>query len=245
MAATLDGYSLKARYLPALVVVLPLWLSFAVWFPPDKQFAGTFASAGVTLVLSSLLAQLGRDAGKRKQPELFREWGGPPTTRALAYRSRVMNAVTLARCHAALRRLIPEIALPADEREESDSWSSVRASYESAADYLREATRDKAAFALVYAENVNYGFRRNLWAMKPAGMAACGVGIAIVGWHAAGRYASGEPLTGLDAAAALICVAFLVLWVFRFTRAWVRTAADEYSLRLVSAAEVLAQSRAE
>ena len=61
MGSPLDGYSLKARYLPALIVLLPIWLAFAVWFPPDKQFIAVFASAGLTLVLSVLLAQLQKD----------------------------------------------------------------------------------------------------------------------------------------------------------------------------------------
>src|SRR5437016_2620224 len=118
MGSSLDGYSLKARYLPALIVVLPLWLAFAVWFPPDKQFTGVFASAGLTLVFSTLLAQLGRDAGKARQKALFSEWGGPPAIRALAYQSKVINHITLARCHAALTNLVPGLQLPENEDAE-------------------------------------------------------------------------------------------------------------------------------
>lgn len=240
MGSSLDGYSLRARYLPALIVVLPIWLAFAVWFPPDKQFVGVFASAGVTLVFGTLLAQLGRDAGKARQKALFAEWGGPPTTRALSYKSRILNRVTLTRCHAALRTLVPGLSLPADEDAENADWDSARTSYESASDFLREATRDKAEFRLVYAENVNFGFRRNLWAMKPGGIATCIIAMAAVVVHAAKRHLATEALTGLDAASILLAVVLLTLWCFRFNRAWVKVAADEYSSRLVASAEVLA-----
>lgn len=243
MASPLDGYSLKARYLPALIVVLPLWLAFAVWFPPDKQFVGVFASAGFTIVFSMLLAQLGRDAGKARQKSLFSKWGGPPTTRALSYRSKVLNRMTLVRCHTALRALIPGLQLPADEGEERKDWKAARQSYESAADFLREATRDKAAYRLVYAENVSYGFRRNLWGMKPGGILTSVIAVVAVVIHAAKRHLAREPLSGLDAASVLLAVTLLTLWCLRFKRNWVRTAADEYSSRLVASAEVLSQKK--
>jgi hypothetical protein len=240
MGSPLDGYSLKARYLPALVVMLPLWLAFAVWFPPDKQFLGVFASAGVTLVLSTLLSQLGRDAGKARQKALFMEWGGPPSTRALSYQTGIVNHVTLARCHAALRTLVPTLELPESEAAEKDNWDSAKKNYESASDYLREATRDKTAFRLVYAENVNYGFRRNLWAMKPGGIAACVIAVAAVVVHALTREPTKEALTGIDAASGLMAVVLFTFWCLRFTKSWVKMSADEYSSRLIASAEVLA-----
>ncbi|MDB5329590.1 MAG: hypothetical protein JWP03_741 [Phycisphaerales bacterium] len=240
MASPLDGYSLKARYLPALIVMLPLWLAFAVWFPPDKQFLGVFASAGVTLVLSTLLAQLGRDAGKARQKALFVEWGGPPSMRALSYQTGIVNPVTLARCHAALRTLVPTLELPENELAEKDNWDSAKKNYESASDYLREATRDKATFRLVYAENVNYGFRRNLWAMKPGGIGTCLIALPAVIAHASMRDLAKEGLTGIDAASALLAVVLFTFWCLRFTKSWVKISADEYSSRLIASAEVLA-----
>jgi hypothetical protein len=239
VASVLDGYSLKARYLPALVVVLPAWLAFAAWSPPDKQFLGVFASAGVTVVLSTLLGQLGRDAGKARQKELFKEWGGAPTVRALSYRSGVVNHVTLARCHQALMALIPGLQLPADKYEEKANWAAAKRQYVSASDYLREATRDKVKFRLVYAENVNYGFRRNLWGMKWCGVAIAALGALAVGFHAYRHYFEDKIVSGIDAAALILSVTLLTLWLVRFTKAWVRTAADEYSSRIVAAAEIL------
>lgn len=46
--------------------------------------------------------------------------------------------------------------------------------------FLREQTRDPKMFPIVYEENVNYGFRRNLLGLKPTGAA-----IAVVGSLAA------------------------------------------------------------
>jgi len=239
MASPIDGYSLKARYLPALIVVLPMWLAFAVWFPPDKQFAGIFASAGMTLIFGTLLAHLGRDAGKNRQKALFKEWGGPPTTFVLSYRSRIMNPITLARCHAALRTLIPGIKLPEDADMEKADWTNAKRNYESAADYLREATRDGKRFNLLYTENVGYGFRRNLWGMKPAGVALCIAAMAAVVVHVARTYLSSRIILSVDAASFLLDLILLILWIFRFTKSWVKLASDAYSTRLVAASDIL------
>ncbi len=46
--------------------------------------------------------------------------------------------------------------------------------------YLRENTRDKEKFGLVYAELIGYGFRRNLWGMKKLG-----VTLSIMIWNRA------------------------------------------------------------
>ena len=38
--------------------------------------------------------------------------------------------------------------------------------YDSAARWLRKATRDRRQFNLVFTENVSYGFRRNLFGVR-------------------------------------------------------------------------------
>lgn len=240
----LDGYTFKARYLPAFVVIMPAWLAFALWFPPEKILEGVLASAAVTVTLGALLAQVGRDAGKKRQQALFKEWGGSPSLRALAYRYGVINPVTLARCHAALNKLVPSLNLPATKAEEAADWKASKAKYESAGDYLRAATRDKEKFRLVYAENVNYGFRRNLWGMKPAGIAIAILAICSTALHACRHYLTNGGVEGLDVASLLVCVIMLTLWVTRFTKSWVRVMADEYASQLVAAADSphLAQS---
>ena len=59
-------------------------------------------------------------------------------------------------------------ALPTKEEEES-SPVSADTKYKSAIGSLLEATRDTSKFPLVFAENANYGFRRNLWGLRPIG----------------------------------------------------------------------------
>jgi hypothetical protein len=65
--------------------------------------------------------------------------------------------------------------------------------YDSCGDLLREKTRDKDKFSLIFQENMNYGFRRNLWGMKTLGIFTSLMGIifctikAIYLWYALGN----------------------------------------------------------
>ncbi len=97
----LDQYTVRARLLPALLVALPAGVATLAWFPDGilgwGPVWGLVAWSGGTL----LLAQLGRDAGKRKEPRLFELWGGKPTTRMLRHAGGA-NLVTLRRRHGKL-----------------------------------------------------------------------------------------------------------------------------------------------
>src|SRR5437867_2641219 len=101
-----DRYTLRARLLPALIVVLPVGLSVAAWFP--SRFPGWGILAGMITAggFAALLAQLARDQGKKKESDLFAVWGGCPTTRMLRHCDTSLNSVSRARFHKKLKSLI-------------------------------------------------------------------------------------------------------------------------------------------
>lgn len=165
----LDAYTRRARLAPAFLVVLPIGLTFAAWFSNTalgwSLLAGLLTTCGFTL----LLAEIGRDQGKRREQDLARRWGGLPTLRLLRHRDGLGNPETRRRYHAHLQQLLPAVTIPTAEEELADPTGADRV-YESCVDHLREKTRDTKRFPLVFQENMSYGFRRNLWAMKPAGV---------------------------------------------------------------------------
>jgi hypothetical protein len=148
-----------------------------------------------------------------------------------------LDSNTKARYHAALSGLLPLQSMPSAMAEANDPGSA-DAAYNSCVLYLRDRTREKAAFPLVYAENVNYGFRRNLWGMKKAGVviSACAlvstVLIAILGSK------SGMPPT-LPVTASFINSCMLVWWLLRITPSWVRVPAFAYAERLLATCDTL------
>ncbi len=235
----LDTYTVRARIAPPLLVALPAWIAVTVWFPGITANA-LVSGAGAWLALAVLADQLGRDGGRNKQPKLFQQWGGMPSTAMLRHRDPRLNRVTRARYHAKLRSIVgtalPSVEMEAAAPEKADEV------YESCVDLLRARTRDRKAFALVFAENVAYGFRRNVWGMRPAGTAIallasvmCFVRLGVE-WSRSGAISS-APAIGL-----LACTVLSSLWLARFTSVWVKLTAEAYARALLAACEVIGAS---
>ena len=188
-----DAYTFRARIQPALVVVLPLGFLMFALLPGVPFFVtaffGLLGAAGGT----AIFAQVGRERGRKKELGLWKSWDGPPTTRLLRHR-HLPGDITLA---PGLRRQVEEWArfpLPTKEEEEScPAWADTK--YEEVVTSLREATRDTARFPLVSAENANYGFRRNLWGLKPIG-GSVAVVLVFVSWAMLSLTVWGRPWPG-------------------------------------------------
>ncbi len=137
------------------------------------------------------------------------------TRNLLSYQRTSLDRLTLDRYHEKLRTLLPDLAIPGP-KEETQNPSAAYRVYESCVRFLRERTRDQEKFPLVFAENVNYGFRRNLWAMKPIGFPAALVGIVGCALFVTRNWsAMSSPLVFALAAIAINSVLFF-LWVFLF-----------------------------
>ena len=226
-----------ARLKPALLVILPMsgavgaiGLNFSVAM---GAVAGPLSAVGFTL----LLAQFGRDFGSKKQPYLYNLWGGKPTTAKLRHRDGRLNPYTLARYHAKAAALLGKPApIVEQERENPDLADLV---YEAYGDLLRELTRDRKTYPLIFQELVNYGFRRNLWGMKAIGIAIATLSIALqVGLAMFALLGKGRQPGAGDMAFLLVDVFMLGCW-FLITPNWVRIAAEAYADRLLAASEYL------
>ncbi len=234
VASLFDAYERKARLMPALVVLLPVLVGAASWTPADVGTGLVIGGSFVVVAMAVLLAQLARDQGKRKEAKLFQGWGGKPSVRALSYRGRMFDVSTLARYHRRLATIDAELRFPADGAQENADPTAAARSYESASTLLVGRTRNRAKFPLVFAENANYGYRRNLWGMKPVGIAAAffGLGASVGRVLLAG-------VTLQAAVSAALCAMFLLLWFFVISPSWVRVAADEYARQLIMSSELL------
>jgi len=238
MKLLFDVYSLRARIWPATIVVMPLALSGLAWFGSDsttwRGLLGVFVFGG----LVALADQIGRERGRRKQAELFRAWGGKPTTRLLRHRDKTLNPLTKARYHQRLKEIMPLSSMPTAEEERADPAHADQV-YETCGDYLLEKTRDEQKFALLFSENINYGFRRNLWALKPAGMVFSGLGFVASTIRLLAMYRAGTALAPIPIGAAALNALLLCLWLAVINSRWVQTVAVAYALRLLAACEEL------
>ena len=166
----------KARFLPALLVALPLVITgiglFLKYLVGWKSLYAVAASFGFIY----LLAELGRRAGALKQEELFKKWGGRPSVDILRQRKSANKALVAER-HRKLA--LPHLTLPSPEDERRNPKRAEEI-YETVGRALIERTRDKQIFPLLFQENCSYGFWRNLWGLKPMGIAASLLALASI-----------------------------------------------------------------
>ena len=238
VASLFNAYSLRARLLPALLLVLPPVIVCALLFPVVyTTLTHAFGSLGIVAVAMFLLAHVIREQGRGLQQRLYIEWGGTPTTIWLRHRDNNIDAITKARYHRFLENRIPGFVLPSLESEARDPAAADQA-YDSAAKWLLEFTRNTKSFPLMFTENVYYGFRRNTCAAKPIALALV-VALALV--TASVSYSRHE--TSSDAMAPDIIATWIVLlvgallWTFYVTKAWVRDGAFAYARALLAACE--------
>jgi len=233
-----DRYALTARVTPAAIVLLPLVVAVSVWvggaWPQKILFAGAF-----WMGLAFLAGQIARDEGKRREAKLWQAWGGRPTTRLLRHSDPTLPQPVRQRYHTRLATLVPSITLPTAD-EERNAPRAADEVYESCVIVLLERTRDPKQFPLVLTENIGYGFRRNLYGMKPAAVVLTIVGIvAVTAKLLMDIPAAGNELVAVDASALFLLSLLLAIWVARISSAWVKAAADAYAVRLLSSCDVL------
>ena len=242
-----DPYDRKARLAPALLCALPLFVSLLLLVP---QVGAIWAAVGGLVLYcggAKLLTQVGRDRGKVLEPELYASWGGTPSVAMLRHSDTRVNAPTKNRYRAFLQAAVPELDLASPEEEQTNPGAA-EDGYESANSWLLAQTRDRERFGLLFAENINYGFRRNVWALRPWAFALQAIAIVVVGLIAL-KSRTGELSTTLLAISTELwaSLVFILLHAFFFAlkirATWVRLAAEAYAQQLLAACDVLENER--
>ena len=251
-----DAYNRKARLAPALLTSLPIALVITSLYPDNFALLSSILSLIAWLGGARLLSQLGRDMGKAKQQELYRLWGGKPTTNLLRHRT-TQNKVLLSRIHSKLSHLTGEYIPTHNEELANPDFSDTV--YDSCVRFLLSKTRDHKRFSLLFEENCNYGFRRNLFGMKPIGITITIVCSSLVSlrlilaiesyslmlnssanrliqyW----RVLNSPSLPPLLIPCLLANLSLLSVWLLWIDSSWVKVAANAYAARLIESCENL------
>ncbi len=236
MTGPFDAYQRQARLQPLLLVAFPAAVLAYALGTPD-ELLGRAGAAATTFGLVTLVVALARDRGRRLEVELWKSWGGPPTTTMMLSTSEAPSPnLEVHRRH--VRRLLPEATPLTDERDRHDPIGSVR-TIEQYVTHLRERTRDRQRFPIVFDALTGYGFRRNTLGLRPVGIAIAGftVVVAIGALVLVALNLIERPVPALVLSFVVGVVATL-MWA-RATSAWVQVQANRYAEALLAAAEAI------
>ncbi len=238
MDVVMDSYDRKARLYPALLLVAPAVTTGAAVLGTTISVLQALGAAVVAGGGAFLMSQLARDAGKEREAALLDRWGGLPSVAILRHRDRRLDPVTKARYHAQLAILVEGTKAPTVADEEADADAADRV-YTAWSNYVRVSTRDRKRYSLIFNENVNYGFRRNVWGLRPVGILTCAVCCLVAGARLYQLYKTTGVVNERIAGALVLALVFLALWMFRFSAEWVRVPAYAYAERLAESVETL------
>lgn len=232
----LDRYSRWARLAPALVALFPAVSTVAVWSPALYDFAIGISAMGTACGITFLLAHIARYLGRKTEPKLYCQWGGKPTSQWLLRSDRNLDEQTKARYRKLLEERVDGWEAPSQADEETGREGAM-ATYDSAVRWLRDRTRDRQQFDLVFAENVSYGFRRNLYGLRWIGRLVALLCVLVNGGLCHRASVTGDAISVLGLASLSFSVIMTVVWFAAVRQRWVRDAADGYARALLAACD--------
>ena len=249
LALISDPYDRQARLKPALLTMFPILVLIVLLIP---EFDLIWASVGGFILycgVTMFLKQVGRDRGKRLEPALFEAWGGKPSVIMLRHSDTQLDVITKERYRSFLMSAVPELKLPSEEDERKCPQKS-DVGYESATAWLLTQTRDRERFDLLFRENINYGFRRNIWAFKLWAFIVDGIvmTIAMITILISDLWTTEiiNFIQSIDMRIwASIALTFIHMLSFMFIvrKKWVQRAAETYARQLLAACDTLEGER--
>lgn len=235
----LDEYERRARLVPGLLAIFPLAILLTVLSLRQLSVVSYVLSTVVLIGAPVVIADVVRHHGRRAEKDLWATWGGPPTTEWLRLSAPAVNAVQrdLWRKSVAEASGIDLLSRQAERGNPSRADQTI----EAAVGRVRDRTRDTQRFNLLFCENRNYGFARNLFGFRIIGRAISLAAVLVVGgymlclsfaWNK--DAVNAENLFGVST-----CAAFFVYWLVWPSATRVREAAERYTHQLLQSASVL------
>ena len=230
-----DSYALRARYYPMIIVFSPI-IAFGFFYSLHfNSISNLLVSAGLTGALTYLFSQLGRDQGKRHEAFLWQSWGGIPSIQILRLNDNRLDPITKQRYHQKLMSLCPVPEIPIRGMEKFDS------TYHAWTKYLISQTRDKKKFPLLFKENISYGFRRNLYGLKPFAIifTLFLMTLNYFFWVYKSNTFNLSLFPQSFIYSTISALIIILFWLFIVTKVWVKVVAFAYAERLVECVEIL------
>lgn len=159
-----DAYDVKARMIPAAIVVSPLVLTVAI---ASVSLLDSVWKSAVIAGLAAVVAYpfglvVVRSRGKALEDVLWQAWDGPPSTRFARWRDQTLGSELKQKLHSAVESEIG-FELKTRSEEEMDPDGADRL-ISDAFNQVRAVLRQRDPNGLWSVHNAEYGFYRNLYA---------------------------------------------------------------------------------
>jgi hypothetical protein len=227
LSSLFDDYAFRARVYPGLLACLPIVVTVFLLWPTAgfKELWSVAAAAGGTFFLANFV----RSRGKQLEAALVKRWDGLPTTHMLRHRE-ADNSVAFRRRRQGLELVFGE-TLPSVDAERDDPTGTDAVYIAATRSLIARVRSNSQKYPRVHEENIHYGFRRNLLAIKRMSLAILGIltaaDIAIAAAH----------FRTLDFIAVGLDILMAIAWLAVVTESWVREAGQTYAERLFDTLE--------
>lgn len=234
----MNSYNLKARVYPVILTIVPIIIIGIAYSLHLKSYYQLLSSFGVTTASYFLLSQLGRDKGKAIEKEMWKKWNGAPTTQILRYSDDSIDKHTKIKYHQKLKELT-NIGNEINEEFEKISPKEADEIYQSWSKYLISKTRDSKKYNLLFQENINYGFRRNLFGLKSTSISI--IIFLLIGSAIYSLIINGFKVILISdlIVSKIILMLILFFWIKVVKEKWIKTVAFSYAERLIETINIM------
>jgi len=229
LSKVLDPYERKARLYPSLICLFPLMIAVSISYPIVFSTLSGFVVLAAAIGILQFLAHLSRDRGKLLEPKLFREWGGIPSVNIFRFSDDTIPPPAKLKYHLALGKM-SGISAPSRELELTDPKKADDI-YLSWSDFLRGTTRDVLKYPLLFKENINYGFRRNLLGIKWFCIISGLISIIVL----FSPYLQTKTISGSQISVAILITVYIVVFFAIVNKSWVKLVSTAYARQLIEA----------
>ena len=159
-----DGYELKARVAPGLIIAIPILVDVFYAAPVLSSWSIFATSSVCSVALLYGLSHVVRALGDATEEKLWTAWDGPPSTRFMRDRDSTWSPDLKSSIRVALKKTFSWRLLTREE-EHKNPGAADRAIVD-AFRRVRQFLRERDAKGLWSKHNVEYGFCRNLLACR-------------------------------------------------------------------------------
>lgn len=229
IATLFDRYSLRARLYPAFLAAAPVAVTVALLWSASPL--AKLWPLAISLGALYFLATWVRGRGQEVEAALVAgRWNGMPTTHLLRH-SEISNQPQFARRRELLAELL-NIELPDRSAEEANPARADQMYVTATRALIARVRSQQSNFGRVQDENTHYGFRRNLYAMKPVAMTLLVANLVFDAiWLVADKVTAAGVLT------LAVHVLLLMVWLLVVSPNWVLQQGYTYAERLFETLE--------